>query len=115
MHWENNCPHNKQSVNVLEDDLDKCEEVNIVSITEDLDKNKVFVVEASKSAVIDTACTKTVAGEKCYQNFRTNLSNDCVAQIESFLSETGFKFGDGRKVKSKESVLFPAVPADKKC
>ena len=39
MHWANNCLHNTQSVNVLEDDLDECEEVNIVLMTEDLDKN----------------------------------------------------------------------------
>ena len=63
MHWGNNCPHNTQSVNVSEEDADECEEVNIVLMIEDLDKNKNFVVEASKSAVIDTACTKTVAGD----------------------------------------------------
>ena len=34
-------------------------------MTEDLDKNTIFVVETSKSAAIDTACTKTVAGEIC--------------------------------------------------
>ena len=33
MHWANNCPHNTQSVNVLEDDVDKCEELNIVLMT----------------------------------------------------------------------------------
>ena len=27
-------------------------------MTEDIDLNKIFVAEASKSAVIDTACTK---------------------------------------------------------
>ena len=35
--------------------------------------NEFFVVEASKSAAIDTACTKTVAGEKWYQNFKTEF------------------------------------------
>ena len=97
------------SVNVLEDDVDECEDVNIVLMTEDLDKNKIFVVEASKSAVIDTACTNTVAGEKWYQNFITNLLNNYIAQIESFPSEAVFKFGDGRKVKSTESVIFPVL------
>ena len=97
------------SVNVLEDDVDECEDVNIVLMTEDLDKNKIFVVEASKSAVIDTARTNTVAGEKWYQNFITNLLNNYIAQIESFPSETVFKFGDGRKVKSTESVIFPVL------
>ena len=115
MYWANNCPHNTQLVNVLEDDVDECEEVNIVLMTEDLDENKIFVVEASKSVVNDTACTKTVAGEKWSQNFKTNLPNNFVAQNESFPSETVFKFGNGRKVKSKESVIFPVVIANKKC
>ena len=115
MHRANNCPHNTQSVNVLEDNINECEEVNIVLMTEDLDKNNIFVAEASKSAVIDTAWTKTIAGEKWYQSFITNLPNNYVAQIESFPSEIVFKFGDGRKVKSMESVIFPVVIADKKC
>ena len=52
----------------------------------------IFVVEPSKSAVIDTACTKTVAGEKWYQNFKTNLPNNYVAHIEPFPSKIVFKF-----------------------
>ena len=83
-------------------------------MTEDLDKNEIFVAEASKSAVIDTACTKTVAVEKWYQNFKTNLPSNYIAHIESFPSDTVFKFGDGRKVKSKESVIFPVGIANKK-
>ena len=52
--------------------------------------------------------------KKWYQNFKTNLPNDYVAQVESFSSETVFKFGDGRRVKSKESVIFPVIIEDKK-
>ena len=63
-------------------------------MTKDLDKNKTFVVETSKSAVIGKACTKTAAGEKWDQNFKTNLLNNYVAQIQSFPLETAFKFGD---------------------
>ena len=58
--------------------------------------------------------TETVAGEKWYQNFKTNLLNDYVAQMGSLPSETVFKFGDGKKLKSKISVIFPIVTADKK-
>ena len=71
MHWVNNCPHNTESVNVLlEYAVDKCEEVNIVLMTKDLDKNEISVVETSKWAVIDTACIKTVPGEKWYQTLK---------------------------------------------
>ena len=63
-YWEKNCPHNTQSVNVLEDALDECEKVNIVLMTEDLDKNEIFVVEASKSAAIDkNSCGKKIVSK----------------------------------------------------
>ena len=55
-----------------------------------------------------------MSGKKWSQNFKTNLQNDYVAQIESFPSETVFKFGNDSKVKSKESVIFPLDIADKK-
>ena len=79
------------------------------------DKTEIFVVETSKSAVIDTACTKSVSGEKWYQNSKTNSPGDYVAQIESFPLGIVFKFGDATKVKSKESVIFPVIISDKNC
>ena len=81
MHWANNCPHNTQSVNILENDLDEYEEVNIVLVTEDIDNNKIFVVEGSKSAVTDTSYIKTVVGEKWYQNFKSNLPKNYISNL----------------------------------
>ena len=43
-------------------------------MTEDIAKSEVFGAEASKSAVIDTACTKTVAGQIWFENFKSNLT-----------------------------------------
>ena len=76
MHWADKCPHklNYQSVNISEEDsLDtendsESEEINIVLMTEEIDKNEIFIAEASKLAVVDTSCTKTVAGEEWYMN-----------------------------------------------
>ena len=83
MHWANKCPHkNDQNVNILEDsdndsaDNDLFEEANIILITENLLKSEIFVAEASKSTVIDTACTKTVAGEQWFNNFMSNLTEN---------------------------------------
>ena len=63
-----------------------------VLITEDLDKNTIFVVGTSKAEAINTVCTKTVAGDKWYNNFRNSLHNDFKAKIENLTSETVFKF-----------------------
>lgn len=87
VYWASNCPHNPQSANILEDKPDSCEEVNIVLITEDLEKNKVFVVGKSKIEAINTICTKTVPVEKWYNNFRNNLPNDFKAKIENLPNE----------------------------
>ena len=57
-------------------------------MTEDIDKNEMFTVAVSNSAVINTAFTKTVAEEKWSQHFKTKLKNNYVAQLESFSSET---------------------------
>ena len=83
MHWANKCPHkNDQNVNILEDsdndsaDNDLFKEANIILITENLLKSEIFVAEASKSTVIDTACTKKVAGEQWFNNFMSNLTEN---------------------------------------
>ena len=117
MHWANKCPHrSEQNVNILEDDDDdNIEEINIVLMTEKLSKTEILVAEASKSAVIDTACTKTIAGEKWFINFKSNLTDDSIKNTEIYQSNTKFKFGDGQQVTATKRVIFPIVIAGKHC
>ena len=116
MHRANKCPHrSEQNVNILEDDDDNLEEINIVLMTEKFSKTEIFVAKASKSAVIDTACTKTIAGEKWFTNFKSNLTDDSIKNIEIYQSNTKFKFGDGRQVTATKRVIFPIVIAGKHC
>ena len=49
-------------------------------------------------AVIDTACTKTVAGQLWLQNYMKDLDDTSLNQVEISESHNGFKFGDGHKV-----------------
>ena len=81
----------------------------------DIAKLEVIVAEAFNSAVIDTACTKTVAGQIWFENFKSNLNEQTLKEIETFQSNTSFKFGDSRKVKSLYRVIFPVVIANKHC
>ena len=130
MHWANNCPHqdsNNESVNILEqkapqnelpenyNSFEQYEEINIVLITEEINKNEIFVAEACKSAVVDTACTKTVAGEIWYENYVKSLPTKYRSQIESFPSNTIFKFGDGGKVIATKRVIFPVFITQTNC
>lgn len=77
MHWANKCSQkNEGSTLILESkpsEQKSAEKVNIVLIAEDIDKAEIFVVEASKSVVINTVCTKTIAGEKWPENYKSNL------------------------------------------
>ena len=74
MHWAGKCPNKNESVNMFEaeDSVSKnrdSEVVNIVLRTDSNSKNDIFVAEALKLAVTDTACTKTVAAEEWYKNY----------------------------------------------
>ena len=62
---------------------DSSEEINIVLMTEKIEKSEIFVAEASKSAVIDTACTKTVAGKQWFDNFKANLTKHSLDEYNT--------------------------------
>ena len=111
MHWADKCPHrnDKGIVMYVEEDEnsenDSSEEINIVLMTEKI----------SKSEIIDTACTKTVAGKQWFDNFKANLTKHSLDEIQYFPKSTRFKFGDGRKVQSTMRVIFPVMLAGKYC
>ena len=105
------CPHKDDSAvelvteNETESDQENCEEFKIVLMTKyyaDIAKSEVFVTEAT---VIDTACTKTVTSQIQFESFKSNLTEQTLKEIETFLSNTSFKFSDGRK-KSLNAVIF---------
>ena len=115
MHWAGKWPHqNKKWTAYLaegndSDDDDSSEEINIVY------KSEIFVAEASKSAVMDTACTKTVAGEKWFKKYTSNLTEKARKEIWTYPSNASFKFSDGRKVQALKRVVFPLLTAGKHC
>lgn len=76
---------------------------------------QVLVTEAINSAVLDSACSSTVAGEgwtKCYLD---SLSPENAAQVIHSDSDTVFRFGGGRCLKSKEKITFPCMIAGVNC
>ena len=78
-------------------------------------KHEIFVAEACKSAVIDTACTKTVTGEHWFHNYLDSLSPQHLQEVEILTSNTPFKFGDGRMVKANKRAIIPATIGDRNC
>ena len=76
---------------------------------------KYLWAEASKSAIIDKACTKTVAGEKLFKNYTSHLAEKARKEILTYPSNTSLKFGDGRKVQPVKRVVFQVLLAGKHC
>ena len=61
----------------------------------------------SCSAVIDTACSKTVAGIDWITNYTKNLDDYSLNQVLYKKPNTPFKFGDGRKAYSQNKATIP--------
>ena len=137
MHWADRCQHSdeNQYVNLNEVSSTECkccggcsqsvESVNFVLMTEQLGNNEnnenslmkqeILLAEASKSAIVDTACTKTVAGEKWFAQYCDQLSDENEKRVKLLPSHTPFKFGDGRTVFSNGKAIIPANVAGKEC
>ena len=77
---------------------------------------EVFLVEAMGTAVIDTARTCTVCGERWLDNYLKTLDELSLKKSEKEPSSTiGFRFGDGGRINSFETATIPAEIAGVKC
>ena len=102
-----------------ESDQENSEEVNIVLMMKDyadIAKSEVFCSRSfQNSAVIDTACTKTSASQIWLENFKSNLTEQALKEIETFPSNTSFKLSDCRKVDFLNQIIFLVVIANRLC
>ena len=117
-HWAKDCPHKAEHVKMTEETAEagKIEECNITLFSkESLSDTEIFMVEALGSAVIDTACTRTVCGEKWLDNYIHTLKESDRNKMENTQSKRAFKFGDGRVVHSTKKVKVPAKIGQTKC
>ena len=110
-HWAKDCPERTAGVKINEDVMENC---NITLFArEHLLDNEIFVVESLGLAVIDTACSRTVCGEKWLNHYVNGLNNrKCVA---TSASKKGFKFGDGNVVHSFKRVVIPLKIGNTDC
>ena len=58
------------------------EEINVLLITEEIDKNEILLAETTKLAVADRVCTKILAGEEWYTNYIKDLSDKLKHQVK---------------------------------
>ncbi|XP_071118367.1 uncharacterized protein [Haliotis cracherodii] len=76
---------------------------------------QVLVNESLNSAVLDSACSSTVAGEAWMNCYIDTLEDDKVRQVNRTKSDSIFKFGGGRLLKSIAKVTFPCEIAGVNC
>ena len=119
-HWANDCPHKNEHIKLVNDNSDNdqqnIEDCNIILFTHSKpSENKIFEVETEQCAVIDTACTRTVCGEKWLSNYLDKLTEDKKKGVTETVSGKNFRFGDGKIVKSFKLVKLPAKIGVKKC
>lgn len=119
-HWVKNCPNKTESVKVVEEkdlsekgkeDFENC---NITLFTNS-SECEVFMTEAFGSAVIDTACTKTVCGERWLNNYVNRLNPSFEQHVSKSTSNKKFRFGDGKMVNSVGKVTIPAKIGQVSC
>ncbi|KAL5020643.1 hypothetical protein ScPMuIL_002273, partial [Solemya velum] len=73
---------------------------------------EIFVMESFGTAVIDTACTRTVCGERWFDNFVEENKNKKIYKSDS---HRAFKFGDGQKIYSFKRAIIPATIGETPC
>lgn len=69
-------------------------------------------MESFGTAVIDTACTRTVCGERWFDNFVEENKNKKIYKSDS---HRAFKFGDGQKIYSFKRAIIPATIGETPC
>lgn len=122
-HWIKDCPHKdkQENVNLTEDQssannqlsesMESCN-ITLFNKTENsCSSDFVFLIEAMGTAVIDTACTRTVCGRNWFEEYTKGLPENERKALTAMDSNIGFKFGDGKTVYSFQTVMVPACIA----
>ncbi|CAG2196738.1 unnamed protein product [Mytilus edulis] len=110
-HWAKDCPDKVNSVNFVESESEIVENCNITLFTKEQPPvSEIFVLESACSAIIDTACTRTVCGENWFKQLLERTGD-----ITTVTSSRAFKFGDGKVVNSFMRATIPAQIGSTNC
>lgn len=121
-HWAKDCEHRdtckQENVKLTTGTIEKNEEIFECHMEVRVDEENpdiVLVTESFGSAIVDTACTRTVCGQNWFNDFVESLQAHERKQVIEKPSNKTFKFGDGAQVTSVKNVVFPANLGSKKC
>ena len=105
-HWAQNCPDG----NNLEHNMYAVNEISLLQTdTKNPQELKHLMAETWSSALLDCHASKTVCGQEWFNQYIVNLSGHEQENIKFTPSNKVYSFGDGRKIKAKQEVTFPAI------
>lgn len=122
-HWAKDCPEKTKNVLLTEDDEqqqdsqgdEEEDDVCVVNFIKNNEINSIFLTESVGCALIDTACTKTVCGQRWFADYINILNTNKIKYIGDITSHTSFKFGDSEAIYSKFKAILPIVIGKVKC
>ena len=103
-HFIANCPHESDSSPLYTSDTYTQNEENFTLFTQD---TSVLTTEANIHAVLDSACTSTVCGQRWLDNYLT-LTGQSDQDVRVGDSAKIFKFGGGERLHSEGVYKIPA-------
>ena len=116
-HFIAQCPYsweNQQDPNVQ---ITEQEEENVVLFTTSqshMGSISEIGIEARNAAILDSACSSTVCGQKWMNEYKNSLNSEDLKKIVVMDGKKRFKFGGGIKLKSLGSYIIPIELAGKK-
>ena len=96
MHLQRECPHREQQV------LLATEVPVVLSTGSNKEHMAELTSEALNCAVLDSACSSTVAGEKWFKSFVDSIPKEKEGLLKCYPGEKVFKFGGGEIKKSNQ-------------
>ncbi|CAC5413707.1 unnamed protein product [Mytilus coruscus] len=110
-HWAKDCPDKVNSDIFVESESEIVENCNLTLFTKEQPPvSEIFVLELTCSAIIDTACTRTVCGENWFKQLLERTGD-----ISTMTNSRAFKFGDGKVVNSFMRATIPAQIGSTNC
>ena len=100
MHLIKDCPH-----------ADKTEEA---CEAREVTESEAELAECNLVALLDSACSKNVVGEKWLEEFTSNLSNEDKELIRTTEAKTKYRFGGSEPIEASDSIRIPCIMAGKK-
>lgn len=108
-HLMKQCPHSYE--NMSKRSVEKA----VLFTGNKVQETLILLNESANSAVLDSACTSTVAGETWMNCYMDSLDLNVRDKVVEQPSDTLFKFGGGTVLQSTKQVIFPCVIAGTEC